>query len=437
VATLAKRVQTRWYKAGQRVAAGTPGAKKVKEKSDCWYIVYKVGNSVRRIKAYTDKVASEAMLTEWRKSQERGAAGVLDPYKVHLDRSLQEHVDEYLEDVRYGGTSEAYHRAVAARLARVFGGIGAKTLRDVTSDKLKAFFRTMVDARVKEGRAPVPVSVTTKNDHRAAVYTFFQWLRKEKRHPENVVERVPRAEYPKGETDKARKRRALSASELATLIRAAATYPVESRKVNRGGRSQPDGAPREAEANLKPETVLKLNEQGRQRRLMYLLAVFTGLRRGELSRVRVKEFKPKRGVIDLPGAKTKNGRRAVIPLVKGLANELKHWVVGKGSDDPLLVVPDRHNLRRLHLAHLKMARIPYQTEKGFADWHSLRKTVNTFLRRKQVPLRQRQLFLRHAAGDLTTSRYDDERLADMGDVLHQLRRLWKFVHRKPDSKDGA
>lgn len=433
MATLAKRVQTRWYKGDQRVPAGTPGAKKVKEKSDHWYIVYKVGGSVRRIKAYTDKVASEAMLTEWRKSQERGEAGVLDPYKAHLDRSLQEHVDEYLEDVRHGGTSTAYHLAVAARLARVFTGISAKILRDVTSDKLKAFLRTMVDARVKEGSDPVPVSVTTKNDHRAAVYTFFEWLRKEKRHAENVVERVPRAEQPKGEVSRTRKRRALKSSDLATLIRTAAGYPVAVRRVNRGGRRKADGSPREAVAKLKAETLAKLTEQGRGRRLMYLLAVFTGLRRGELSRVQVSDVKLKRGVLDVPGRKTKNGRRAIVPLVKGLAVELKRWVAGKGGDEPLLTVPDRHNLRRLHVAHLKMAQIPYQTEKGFADWHSLRKTVNTFLRRKGVPLRQRQLFLRHSAADLATSRYDDERVADMKDAVRQLGRLWKFVNRIPEA----
>jgi integrase len=79
-----------------------------------------------------------------------------------------------------------------------------------------------------------------------------------------------------------------------------------------------------------------------------------------------------------------------------------------------------------------MAKSPYQTEKGFADWHSLRKTVNTFLRKKQVPLRQRQLFLRHSAADLATSRYDDERIADMKDVVRQLSRLWKFVNREPE-----
>jgi integrase len=170
--------------------------------------------------------------------------------------------------------------------------------------------------------------------------------------------------------------------------------------------------------------------QGRERRLTYLLAVFTGLRRGELSRVQVKEFRPKRGVLDVPGRKTKNGRRAVIPLGAGLRAELAEWVRGRDGDAVLVPVPDRHNLRRLHLAHLKTAGISYRTDAGHADWHALRKTVNTFLRRQGVPLRQRQRFLRHSAADLATTRYDDERLEDLAAVVRQLDRLWRFLHRR-------
>ena len=434
MATLKKVVTTSWEDHnGNRVKPGTPGAKKVRVESSKWYIVYKYEGRVQRVPAYTDKAASQKKLADLVSALERGDAKLTDPYKVHLDRALAGHVAEYLEDVRHGGTSTQYHEAVAARLKRTFDGIKAKTLRDVTSDKLKAFFRAMVDARVKDGSDPVPVSVTTKNDHRAAVYTFFQWLRKEQRHPENVVERVPRVEHPKGEVTGLRKRRALKATDLATLIRTAAEYPIESRRRGRGGRPKSDGSPPAASrpAKLGDETREHLLAQGRERRMMYLLAVFTGLRRGELSRVQVKEVKLKKGVIDVPGRKTKNGRRGVIPLVPGLAEKLREWVKGKDGEALLVPVPDRHNLRRLHLAHLKASNIPYKTDKGHADWHGMRKTVNTFLRRKEVPLRQRQLFLRHSAVDLATSRYDDERLADMKEVMKQLGRLWRFIHREP------
>ena len=107
--------------------------------------------------------------------------------------------------------------------------------------------------------------------------------------------------------------------------------------------------------------------------------------------------------------------------------ELRAWVKGREEEDTLIAVPDRHNLRRLHLAHLKLAGVPYKTDKGHADWHGLRKTVNTFLRRRGVPLRQRQRFLRHAAADLATRRYDDERTGDMAAAVRHLARLWAFV----------
>jgi integrase len=433
MATLKKVVTTFWHdQAGNRVKAGTPGAKKVRVRSTKWYIVYKHDGHLKRVPAYTDKAASQKKLADLVAALERGQAGLTDPYKVHLDRPLQEHLDEYLEDVRNGGTSAQYHEAVEARLSRVFKGIKAKILRDITAESLKTFFRVMVDARTKQGEEPKPVSVTTKNDHRAAVYTFFQWLRKEQRHPENLVERVPRAENPKGEPVEVRKRRALKPSDLRVLIRTAGEYPVESRKVNLGGRPKKDGSrPDSKPTTFKEETLTKLHEQGQERQMIYLLATFTGLRRGELSRVQVKEVKLKKGLLDIPGRKTKNGRRAIIPLVKGLVTELKDWLKNKNDDDLLVTVPCRHNLRRLHLAHLKMAKIPYKTDKGHADWHSLRKTVNTYLRRRDVPLRQRQLFLRHSAADLTTRRYDDERVGDMAEVVRQLKRLWRFIVDEP------
>ncbi|OWK34933.1 tyrosine-type recombinase/integrase [Fimbriiglobus ruber] len=435
MATLKKVMTTFWHdQNGNRVKPGTPGAKKVKVQSSKWYIVYKHEGRVKRVPAFTDKAASQKKLADHLAALERGQAGLTDPYKIHFDRALGEHIGDYLEDLRHGGTSPEYHEAVELRLARVFDGIKAKSLRDVTADKLKAFFRTMTDARVKQGDEPRPISVATKNDYRAGVYTFFQWLKKEQRHPENIVERVPRAESPKGESSETRKRRALKPADLRKLIGVAAEYPVSARQINRGGRPRKDGSrPAAGTVKFNPETLDQLQSQGRERRLMYLLAVFTGLRRGELSRIQVKDVRLKKGVLDVPGRKTKNGRRAIIPLVSGLVAELRDWVKGKNDDDVLIAVPCRHNLRRLHMAHLTMSQIPYKTEQGHADWHSLRKTVNTFLRRKQVPLRQRQRFLRHAAADLTTRRYDDERVGDMGAAVKQLERLWKFVTRRAEN----
>jgi hypothetical protein len=58
-----------------RVPANTPGAKKVKEKTDCYYIVDKSGGQVKRINTEcTDFRAAQAALTKYRTAQERGYA---------------------------------------------------------------------------------------------------------------------------------------------------------------------------------------------------------------------------------------------------------------------------------------------------------------------------------------------------------------------------
>jgi integrase len=157
---------------------------------------------------------------------------------------------------------------------------------------------------------------------------------------------------------------------------------------------------------------------------MYRLAILTGLRRGELSRLRVRHLIfGKRPRIEMPGVLTKNGRDALIPLVPTLADELKAWVTetGRGKDDCVVVVPCRSNLVRLHKAHLKLAGIAYTDDRGrYADFHSFRMSLNVALRRRGVKLRERQLFLRHAAADLATSKYDDERLTAMKRLVRVL-----------------
>lgn len=428
MATLSKVKTVVWEDAdGRRVKAGTLGATKRTITSDNWYIVVKEGGRLKRIPTVPDKQAATKMLGDYVRDKAHGKAGLTDPFAEHRDRPLTEHVRDYLLDLKDGGTSPDYQGAVEQRLRRVVSGIKAKSLNDVTPDKIKTFLRYATDGRVEGGQ---PISVTTKNDLRAATYTFFKWLVREERHPTNIVERVPRFARPKGDDGGepvVRRRRALRPRELKQLIRAATNFPLESRKYNRGGRPRKDGSrPDPRPATLTSETTAKLTAQGRERRLMYQLAIFTGLRRGELSRVRVRHVKLNKGIIDLPGALTKNGRRALIPLVPRLVEELKEWIKGKGQNDPLIVVPCRHNLRRLHQSNLNLAAIPYQTDRGFADWHSLRKTTHTFLRRQGVKGRLRDRFLRHSAGDLKTERYDDEELKEMAPVTKQLARLWRY-----------
>ena len=78
----------------------------------------------------------------------------------------------------------------------------------------------------------------------------------------------------------------------------------------------------------------------------------------------------------------------------------------------------------MHRAHVALAGIPYQDEKGrYCDFHLLRKSAYAYLRRCGVPPKDRQLFLRHGRLELTTETYDDDQLTGMASVFRRLAKL--------------
>src|SRR5262245_485335 len=92
-------------KAGHRVPKGTPGAKKLKERSKVWYGQDKVNGRWKREPLYTDKQASSVRLAELVKAEERGEVGLVNPHKDSLERHIDEHVDDYLTHLRTEGVN--------------------------------------------------------------------------------------------------------------------------------------------------------------------------------------------------------------------------------------------------------------------------------------------------------------------------------------------
>src|SRR4051812_10370823 len=78
MASLVKIWITRYVdKEGRRVSKGTPGAKRIKERSTVWYGQYKVNGKWQRVPLFTDKSASAVRLAELVKGEERGEAGLV------------------------------------------------------------------------------------------------------------------------------------------------------------------------------------------------------------------------------------------------------------------------------------------------------------------------------------------------------------------------
>lgn len=381
------------------------------------------GGTCRYVNTFcTTKDALSGWDANYIRQKELGMVGLADPHKASKDAPISEHVAAYHKHLTETCRTAAHPTTAKNELTRAFAGMKVQTFRDVTPSRVQSYLHGLKS-----------LTVLSKNKLRSHLFSFFKWCVPE-RLAENPIVHVARFKETAESPEARRRRRAIRPGEMRTLYRTAGAYPLRSRLHGGGGRPRKDGTParpRSKPANLSPETTAALALLGRERQLIYRTMLITGLRRGEMSRVTVAMLDGKRPVLKLPGAILKNGRPADIRLPEPLAADLRVLVadLGRQKGDRLLAVPNKDNFRRLHKAHLKLAGIPYQTDHGFADIHAMRKATQTFLRRKKVVARLRQRFLRHAAADLMTVRYDDERDAELKPVWRLLAKLDRFITR--------
>ena len=386
----------------KKVPKDTPGARRQTVESKKWYIVYKEHGKVRRVPAYTDKDASKVLLANFLKARERGEAGLTDPHRKHYDRPVTDHVREYHAHVVAHSKDETHQSEVLRILTAVVAGTGIRSIREITPDTLSSYLSGMTQA------------ARTKNMHRRITVMFCNWLETNGRLPSNPIGGKKVRTFKVTKKDRKRRRRALSAEELKRLLVAAREQPLKDARVGRGGRRAANGTRKAAQpARLKPETVAKLERLGRERELIYRVAIYTGLRRKELSHLRVTHLNlaAQTPHVALPGEFTKNGEDAKIGLLPSLAEALRSWIAdtGRGAKDRVFAVPEKGNLSKIHQRLLNAAGIAYKDDADrYADFHSLRKAANVLLRLAGIPLKDRMVFLRHGSASLTDGLYEDE-----------------------------
>ena len=81
---------------GRQVRKGTPGAKRVREKSKTyWGRCADANGKVRPVGLCDDAEAAESMLSEMKQRAKRIARGDIDPFEEHRTRPLAEHVEDF------------------------------------------------------------------------------------------------------------------------------------------------------------------------------------------------------------------------------------------------------------------------------------------------------------------------------------------------------
>jgi integrase len=278
------------------------------------------------------------------------------------------------------------------------------TLADLTAEKVDKYVATMETA------------ARTKNTYRMTALSFCNWLVKQDRLDRNQLNKTTR---PEG--NDSRVRRALTPDEIQLVLDTARKRPLdEVSTIRRGERKG------QKDANVRPEVRERLIMLGRERALIYKMAIYTGLRKGEIYDLRVYHLdlaaKPWPS-LELPGKQsmTKNDKKAKLLLIPSFAEDLRQWIVDarKQPGDKLFSV--RLEMVKNLKADLKAAGIPFEDEQGrVADFHALRTAANMMLGKAGSPARIRQLFMRHSDIRLTMETYDDSTLRDLEPTIQAL-----------------
>jgi integrase len=255
---------------------------------------------------------------------------------------LTKHIDSYLVHLEGKGVSPAYLKPTRARLERVARDLHLSRLGDLEGERLEMWLREQAAAGMGAGN---------RNEYRGAWVRFCNWAVRTKRLAENPFRFLPLAD---AKTDRRRKRRALSEDELERLIAAAR---------ERGGE---------------------------ERALTYKLVELTGLRRGELSSLKLSqaELDGPSPRLRLEARDAKNRWSATIPLRHDLAEDLRAGLatrlakcqeaaMRKKRPVPLRLEPEEPLLRvpglRTFNHDLEAAKIAKRDPGGRAvDFHSLR-----------------------------------------------------------------
>ncbi|CEF48213.1 unnamed protein product [uncultured bacterium] len=385
------------------------------------------GKVVTRPTGCKDEQAARQMLAAWEREVEQVKAGTLDAKDLDTSRKaaapLEEHLTVYERSLVAAEVSDVYRANVLRAVRKVSADCGFATPT--------AFDREAVEdwlaARIGEG-----MSARTRNYYRESLVAFANWCVGNGRLKEHDLDRVPKADE---KADPRRQRRALTEDELTRLLTVAVIRPLtDAQTVRRGKRKG------QAYADLKAETVVRLQALGRERALIYKTLVLTGLRRNELRTLTVGQLDltPGREFLQLDAADEKNREGNALPIRDDLAADLRSWLGDRltalqtqardrgepipmrlPADTPVFTVPD--GLVRILDRDLRAAGIPKRDDRRRTiDVHAMRTTFGTLLSKTGTAPRTAQAAMRHSDIKLTMGVYTDPRLLDVRGAVEKL-----------------
>jgi len=308
------------------------------------------------------------------KAHARKAEDLVDKIKAGLaeptsKKVLRDHLAEYVEGLRAKQRGQRHIDQCRLYATRMIELGDMEKVGDLTAPRvLHALERLKAEGK----------SSSTLNAHLTVIRSLA--------HHVDMPLRKLRGFRFNTEADR-RRRRALSETEVDTLFR----Y-LES-------------APRREQMEAK------------DRIFVYLVALYTGLRKGELNSLTPSSFRLEESppLVVCEAAATKNGQVARQPLPTVLADVLRDYLATKPEGRPIWKVPQQSG--RMIKTDLEAAGV----DASEVDFHALRHTYCTRLALSGTPLPILKKLARHSKIDLTLNTYAHIGVADTAPAVESLR----------------
>ena len=328
-----------------------------------WYYKVKLGpNNWKNFPGFVDRRATEEKSRQHQARIDRGEVGLVDPYAEHKARPVAGHIADYVTELVGKGRDDVYCDNSRRFLERIVKECGWNRLSDITPDSIVNW------------RNSLERSAKTKNAYLTAARVFCNWIVQHGRMAQNPLVHVVGVEERGHET---RQRRALSDDEIIRLLNVSGEY-----------------------------------------RIVYLAALTTGLRRGELAALTWGDvhLDAARPFINVRASISKNHKTATMFLRGDVADGLRA-MAGADMDHPVFHMPGRKRFKN----HLKGAGISAKDKSGrVVDFHALRHTFITGLSKAGVSPRVAMELARHSQIDLTMRVYTDAGMLGTADAVNAL-----------------
>ena len=336
---------------------------KTGKKSGNYIIEYfdATGRRITKSSGTTDKAAAEQIARHLEAEVAKRKAGLIDPrqeaFALHAMKPLSEHLDAF--EAAIESQAKANHvQRTRSKIDRIVTWCGWSILRDVEADGVNRFASSLRAAN----QAPATI-----RHYITAIRHFTKWATESGRLPFDVLVTVKK---PNAKLDRKINRRALSIDELQWLYATTETEPT------------------------------RYGMTGRERALVYRVAVMTGLRAGELRKLTRGNFRltDDRPHIVILGDQSKNKRTNFQPVAANLVPKLLEHLRTKSKEASVFGLPEfdtadmvRTDMAAARTAWLATIRDPQEKIEADAsdflrcedgegnriDFHALRHTSTT------------------------------------------------------------